>query len=51
MGQRCSDTRTINFEDVQVPKENVLAAPGMGFKVAMGAFDSIFFLKIHLIKN
>jgi acyl-CoA dehydrogenase len=43
MGQRCSDTRTITFEDVQVPKENVLGAPGIGFKVAMGAFDSKFY--------
>uniref|UniRef100_A0A915NHE9 medium-chain acyl-CoA dehydrogenase n=3 Tax=Meloidogyne TaxID=189290 RepID=A0A915NHE9_9BILA len=40
VGQRCSDTRTITFEDVQVPKENVLGAPGGGFKVAMGAFDT-----------
>uniref|UniRef100_A0A1I8BIX6 Aldedh domain-containing protein n=1 Tax=Meloidogyne hapla TaxID=6305 RepID=A0A1I8BIX6_MELHA len=43
VGQRCSDTRTITFEDVQVPKENVLGSPGGGFKVAMGAFDSIKF--------
>lgn len=33
MGQRCSDTRAITFEDVQVPKENVLGAEGAGFKV------------------
>ncbi|GAB6026613.1 hypothetical protein CHUAL_013021 [Chamberlinius hualienensis] len=39
MGQRCSDTRGITFEDVVVPKENVLAAEGGGFKIAMGAFD------------
>ncbi|XP_006004877.1 medium-chain specific acyl-CoA dehydrogenase, mitochondrial isoform X1 [Latimeria chalumnae] len=39
MGQRCSDTRGIVFEDVRVPKENVLIAEGAGFKVAMGAFD------------
>ena len=39
MGQRCSDTRGITFEDVVVPKENVLGAEGMGFKIAMGAFD------------
>jgi acyl-CoA dehydrogenase len=39
MGQRASDTRGITFEDVVVPKENVLGAEGMGFKVAMGAFD------------
>uniref|UniRef100_A0A8C3P8L0 Medium-chain specific acyl-CoA dehydrogenase, mitochondrial n=1 Tax=Chrysemys picta bellii TaxID=8478 RepID=A0A8C3P8L0_CHRPI len=39
MGQRCSDTRGIVFEDVRVPKENVLSAEGVGFKIAMGAFD------------
>jgi len=39
MGQRCSDTRGITFEDVLVPKENVLGVEGAGFKVAMGAFD------------
>uniref|UniRef100_A0A1I7S9S7 Medium-chain specific acyl-CoA dehydrogenase, mitochondrial n=1 Tax=Bursaphelenchus xylophilus TaxID=6326 RepID=A0A1I7S9S7_BURXY len=40
MGQRCADTRAITFEDVVVPSENVLGAPGAGFKVAMGAFDT-----------
>ena len=39
MGQRASDTRGITFEDVRVPKENVLIGEGMGFKIAMGAFD------------
>merc|ERR1712192_162541 len=39
MGQRASDTRGITFEDVVVPKENVLIWEGAGFKVAMGAFD------------
>ncbi|XP_048777329.1 medium-chain specific acyl-CoA dehydrogenase, mitochondrial-like [Ostrea edulis] len=39
MGQRASDTRGISFEDVVVPAENVLGAEGMGFKIAMGAFD------------
>lgn len=39
MGQRASDTRGITFEDVRVPKENVLGAEGLGFKIAMGTFD------------
>ncbi len=30
MGQRCSDTRGITFEDVRVPKENVLIGEGAG---------------------
>ncbi|GAB6031524.1 hypothetical protein CHUAL_009293 [Chamberlinius hualienensis] len=39
MGQRASDTRGITFEDVVVPKENVLIGEGAGFKIAMGVFD------------
>jgi acyl-CoA dehydrogenase len=39
MGQRCSDTRGITFEDVVVPAANVLGKEGEGFKIAMGAFD------------
>jgi len=39
MGQRASDTRAIQFEDVKIPKENVVGGEGNGFKVAMGAFD------------
>lgn len=39
MGQRCSDTRGVTFEDVVVPAENVLGKEGDGFKIAMGAFD------------
>jgi len=39
MGQRCSDTRGITFEDVRVPKENVLTGEGAGFKIAMATFD------------
>ncbi|CAH1119573.1 unnamed protein product [Phaedon cochleariae] len=39
MGQRCSDTRGITFEDVRIPKENVLIGEGAGFKVAMETFD------------
>ncbi|EFP75829.2 hypothetical protein PGT21_010183 [Puccinia graminis f. sp. tritici] len=39
MGQRCSDTRQITFEDVVVPSSNLVGAMGEGFKVAMAAFD------------
>lgn len=39
MGQRCSDTRGITFEDVVVPKENILGEEHKGFYQAMGAFD------------
>jgi len=39
MGQRASDTRGITFEDVRIPKENVLGAEGLGFKIAMETFD------------
>ena len=39
LGQRCSDTRGITFENVVIPNENVLGKPGDGFKIAMKAFD------------
>ena len=39
MGQRCSDTRAISFENVVVPQENLLGKVGDGFKIAMKAFD------------
>ena len=39
LGQRCSDTRGITFENVVVPKENVLGKEGLGFKIAMSVFD------------
>ncbi len=39
MGQRCSDTRSVNFEDVKVPACNRLGEEGAGWKVAMAAFD------------
>jgi acyl-CoA dehydrogenase len=38
MGQRCSNTVGINFKDVRVPKENILAPPGKGFVLAMQTF-------------
>lgn len=39
MGQRCSDTRAITFEDVKVPAANLLGGEGQGFKISMSAFD------------
>ncbi len=39
MGQRCSDTRGITFEDVVVPQENMVGQEGDGWKLAMAAFD------------
>lgn len=39
MGQKTSDTRGITFEDVKIPKENVLGKEGEGFKIAMATFD------------
>jgi acyl-CoA dehydrogenase len=39
MGQRCSDTRAITFENVEVPEENVVGKVGDGWRLAMAAFD------------
>jgi acyl-CoA dehydrogenase len=39
MGQRCSDTRGITFEDVVVPAANIVGAEGKGFLASMSAFD------------
>ncbi|KAJ3195627.1 hypothetical protein HDU82_002046 [Entophlyctis luteolus] len=39
MGQKCSDTRGITFEDVEVSDENRIGDVGKGFQLAMGAFD------------
>jgi acyl-CoA dehydrogenase len=39
MGQRCSDTRGVTFEGVEIPKENVIGRVGDGWKLAMAAFD------------
>jgi acyl-CoA dehydrogenase len=39
LGQRASDTAQIFLEDVVVPKENLLAPEGMGFKLAMESFN------------
>ena len=35
MGLKASSTASIQFQDVKVPKENLLGRPGDGFKIAM----------------
>lgn len=39
MGQRASDTRSISFENVRVPKSHLIGKPGEGFKVALATLD------------
>jgi acyl-CoA dehydrogenase len=39
MGQRASDTRAVTFNDVKVPKEDLLGKEGQGWLLAMTAFD------------
>ncbi|MBI3590147.1 MAG: acyl-CoA dehydrogenase family protein [Candidatus Melainabacteria bacterium] len=39
MGQRASATHAVTFEEVKVPKANLLGQEGDGFKIAMKAFD------------
>ena len=39
MGQRASDTASVHFDNVRVPKENLLGRPGDGFTIAMKTLD------------
>ncbi len=39
MGQRCSNTCDVLFEEVRVPRSALVGAEGEGFKVAMKTFD------------
>jgi alkylation response protein AidB-like acyl-CoA dehydrogenase len=39
MGIRGSDTHSLMFTDVKVPKENILGSAGEGFKIAMKILD------------
>ena len=40
MGLRANDLRHLHFNDVRVPKENVLGEPGDGFKIAMHTLNN-----------
>ena len=39
MGHRCSDTRGMSFNNVKVPKENILIEPGAGWEIAKKTLD------------
>jgi len=39
LGMRCSDTATLNFENVRVPGENLIGKVGEGFKQALKVLD------------
>lgn len=39
MGQRCSDTRAVTFNNVEIPKENILHIPGQGWDIAKKTLD------------
>lgn len=40
MGIKASETRAVFFDNVQVPKENILGELGKGFKIAMNVLNS-----------
>jgi acyl-CoA dehydrogenase len=39
LGQRASDTAVLHLDDVKIPKSNLLAPEGAGFKLAMETFN------------
>jgi acyl-CoA dehydrogenase len=39
LGQRCSNTVALTFEDVRVPLDNLIGKEGEGFKIAMKTLD------------
>ena len=39
MGIRASDTLSLGFEDVRIPKENLLGTRGKGFNIALSTLD------------
>lgn len=40
MGQRCSNTVRVTFDNVSVPAENMIGQEGEGFKIAMKTLDA-----------
>jgi acyl-CoA dehydrogenase family protein 9 len=40
MGIRASETRAVYFDNVKVPAENMIGAPGKGFKIAMNVLNT-----------
>lgn len=40
LGQRCADTAEISFDNVVIPRENMLGPEGTGFITAMKVFDT-----------
>lgn len=40
MGIKASNTAEVHFDGVRVPVENILGAPGAGFKVAMNILNN-----------
>jgi len=39
MGHRCSDTRSVTFNNVKIPKANILGGLNQGWKIAMKTLD------------
>ncbi len=39
LGQHSSDTAQINFENCEIPAENLIGAEGEGYKIALGALE------------
>ena len=40
MGIRASETRAVFFDNVVVPRENLIGEPGKGFRIAMNVLNS-----------